>query len=469
MRKRPAAFLAAAIVLAAALAAGVRPPDRDAWRSDYHQLRDHMSGAYANLDWMIREGRVDPRALDSTTEAAIREARTEREARRAITSFLAAFRDGHVGVVSEPPVPVQWVMDAWRDHRQGGAATRPDRSWDGAKACASLGYQERAAEYSVPLEKEPGYRDVGALGPMRAGLLARGGDTIGVVRFRLFSQRAALPACATAWEGAIRDSLGGRPCDEGCAERLYQASGAIMTDTLRAWLGAIQRAGARTVLVDIAGNGGGTEWVEQAAQLFASGPLEPPVATGVVHVHTAERLEARVAALDQVLRDVGPDHPGRAAAVEQRNLLDSLAGLARRWCDRRGIWRDTSVAQRCPAVLPPALAAAADANRPDPIPAAWDGRVVILADRGTASASEEFVSLLHDNGRARLIGERTLGAGCGYTNGGIPLTLAHSGMKIHLPDCARIRRNGRNEVFGIEPDERVPLEVGAVVAAVMRR
>lgn len=469
MRKRPAILLVAAIGLAAALAAGVRPPDPEAWRSDYHQLRDHMSGAYANLDWMIREGRVDPRALDSATEVAIREARTEREARRAITAFLGAFQDGHVGVVTEPPAPVQWVMDAWREHRHGGSGARPDRTWSGAKACASLGYEERAAEYSVPLEKEPGYREVGSLGPMRAGLLARGGDTVGVVRFRLFSQRAALPACATAWERAVRDSLGKGACDEGCEERLYRASGAVMTDSLRAWLVAIGRAGAHTVLVDIAGNGGGTEWVEEAAQLFAAGPLEPPVATGVVHAHTAERLEARVAELDQVLREVGPDHPGRAAAVEQRNLLDSLAGMARRWCDRRAIWRDTSVAQRCPAVLPPALAAAAEANRPDPLPAAWAGRVVILADRRTASASEEFVSLLHDNGKARLIGERTLGAGCGYTNGGIPLTLAHSGMKIHLPDCARIRRSGQNEVFGIEPDEQVPLELGAVIAATVRR
>lgn len=458
-------MIAIAVGVAAALAAGVRPPDRDAWLSDYHQLRDHTSGAYANLDWMIREGRIDPRVLDSTTEAAIRDARTEREARRAVTSFLAAFEDGHVGVESEPPAPVQWVMGLWKGHHHG-AASRPDGSWTGEKACASLGYEAREPEYSVPIDKEAGYRDVGALAPIRAGVLERGADTLGVVRFRLFSQRASLPACITAWERVVRDSLQGRPCDDGCEERLYLASAAVMTDSLRAWLTALERAGARTVLVDIAGNGGGSEWVEEAAQLFAQGPLEPPVGTGVVHEHTARRYDERVAELDQVLRSVAPDHPGRAAAVEQRTLLDSLAGLARRWCDRRGIWRDTSVAQRCPAVLPPALAAAAEANRPDPLPAAWHGRVVVLADHRTASASEEFVTLLHDNGKARLIGERTLGAGCGYTNGGIPLTLANSGMKIHLPDCARIRKNGRNEVFGIEPDAKVPIELGAVLAAV---
>ncbi|HEY0995472.1 MAG TPA: S41 family peptidase, partial [Gemmatimonadaceae bacterium] len=395
-------------------------------------------------------------------------ARTDREARRAITTFLAAFQDGHVGVVSEPPAAVQWVMEAWKGHRHG-ADRRPDGSWTGEQACASLGYEAREGEYSVPLAKEAGYRDVGALAPMRAGVIARGGDTLGVVRFRLFSQRASLPACITAWERVVRDSLRGRPCDDGCEERLYQASAAVMTDSLRAWLGALRRAGARTVLVDIAGNGGGTEWVEEAAQLFAAGPLEPPVVTGVVHAHTAQRLEDRVADLDRLLRQVEPDHPGRAAAVEQRNLLDSLAGLARGWCDRRGIWRDTSVAQRCPAVLPPALAAAAEANRPDPAPPAWTGPVVILADHRTASASEEFVTLLHDNGKARLIGERTLGAGCGYTNGGIPLTLANSGIKVHLPDCARIRRNGRNEVFGIEPDEQVPLEAKAVIAAALEQ
>jgi hypothetical protein len=37
-------------------------------------------------------------------------------------------------------------------------------------------------------------------------------------------------------------------------------------------------------------------------------------------------------------------------------------------------------------------------------------------------------------------------------NGGIPLRLPHSGLQVRMPDCARLRTNGMNEVAGITPD-----------------
>ena len=58
-----------------------------------------------------------------------------------------------------------------------------------------------------------------------------------------------------------------------------------------------------------------------------------------------------------------------------------------------------------------------------------------------------------------VVGERTYGAGCGMTNGGIPLTLPHSGLEVHMPDCARMRRDGSNEVAGITPDVALPWTV----------
>ena len=45
-----------------------------------------------------------------------------------------------------------------------------------------------------------------------------------------------------------------------------------------------------------------------------------------------------------------------------------------------------------------------------------------------------------------------LGVGCGYTNGGNPTTLKHSGLVIRMPDCVRLRADGGNEFKGIRPD-----------------
>ena len=64
-----------------------------------------------------------------------------------------------------------------------------------------------------------------------------------------------------------------------------------------------------------------------------------------------------------------------------------------------------------------------------------------------------------DNQAAELLGEATYGAGCGYTNGGIPATLRFSRARVVMPDCARFRADGVNEVDGVIPDVLVPWRI----------
>lgn len=82
----------------------------------------------------------------------------------------------------------------------------------------------------------------------------------------------------------------------------------------------------------------------------------------------------------------------------------------------------------------------------------WNGPVTVLVDQETWSAAEEFAALLQDSDAAVIVGARTGGAGCGYTRGGVPTALTHSGATLYLPDCARFRADGSNEVSGIVPD-----------------
>lgn len=98
---------------------------------------------------------------------------------------------------------------------------------------------------------------------------------------------------------------------------------------------------------------------------------------------------------------------------------------------------------------------------------AWTGPVAILMDGRTASASEQFAALLRDNGAAVLLGQRSLGAGCGYINGGIQSRLPHSGLVVKMPDCARFRASGENELAGLEPD--VPLASAAELKQTLSR
>ena len=126
--------------------------------------------------------------------------------------------------------------------------------------------------------------------------------------------------------------------------------------------------------------------------------------------------------------------------------MDSLLAMLRQPCDWSGIARGAPIPACSPLVVEPSSSLAPVAS---PI---WTGRLLLVVDQRTASASEEFVAMLVDAGAARVVGTRTMGIGCGFTNGGIAFRLPRSGLSVRLPDCARFRRNGENERAGITPD-----------------
>jgi hypothetical protein len=59
---------------------------------------------------------------------------------------------------------------------------------------------------------------------------------------------------------------------------------------------------------------------------------------------------------------------------------------------------------------------------------------------------------MQDNGQARIGGEKTFGAGCGYIDGGNIFTFRAAPMHLTMPNCSRIRRDGTNEIEAVTPD-----------------
>lgn len=88
-------------------------------------------------------------------------------------------------------------------------------------------------------------------------------------------------------------------------------------------------------------------------------------------------------------------------------------------------------------------------------------------DARSRSATEDFIVRLRESGVARSLGERSAGAGCGYVDGGAPITLAHIGIAVRPPNCARFTREGVNEIEGLAPDLPIPISrLAGVDAAV---
>jgi hypothetical protein len=192
--------------------------------------------------------------------------------------------------------------------------------------------------------------------------------------------------------------------------------------------------------------------------------------TVVRHPRGLASAAERLAAVDALLADTLLTEESRALLeVARGRLADILAELAAP-CERSSLWQGR--APGCSqTVTAPAYATGVfdylpgDALSDVPIrdelyspfgrdvPAGvWSGPLYVLVDAASASATEAFVAMLLDNGAATVIGERTYGAGCGYTDGGLPIELPNSGLVVWMPDCARYRIDGTNEIEGIDPD-----------------
>jgi hypothetical protein len=235
----------------------------------------------------------------------------------------------------------------------------------------------------------------------------------------------------------------------------------------------LQRERMELLLVDITGNGGGSNWVQPAARTLTAVRLRTPALGFVRHPHWARQFAERI----QVLQ-----HERRAAPPALRARIDAAVAAYRRAaeeagrpCDLAPLWEGRSVgcSQTAQAgvfasgalayAAPGELGPASPAHRYLFSPSLYSyregiytGPLAVLVDRGTSSSAEYFTAMLADNGAATVLGHPTDGSGCGYTNGGIRTVLAKTGAVVRMPDCVRYRADGTNEVAGVTPHVLVP-------------
>ena len=344
------------------------PVDREAWLDAFSALRRHMAQHYANLDWMVSHRGLDLPALTESTEARLRSAVVRVQAEGALRDFLAAFRDPHLRLESLPKTP--------RSSHQDPVS---------ASTCEELGYRKRSYRFEFPFAQADEWLPISDK-PFAAGTMG----SLGVLRISHFGEDGYLEVCQTVGIGIDR------------RETQARVRSALQSELGRL-LGEFRSLGIDTLLVDLTGNGGGSDWVVDASTLFSSRPI-----------------------------------------------VRTMVAMRQAPCDRMPIWGGHEV---CSNLGPPTTSAL-------PGRGVWTGRVVLLVDSATASASEDFVVRLRESDVAQVIGERTHGAGCGYVAGGQPARLTRIGLLVHLPNCARFTRDGENEVEGLEPDIPIPVSSG---------
>lgn len=371
--------------------------DRASWLADYDGLKDTMARGYANLDWIVAHRGLDLAALDRSVTARLGAAMSETEAISAISSFTEAFGDSHLR-----GAPGQAHPAALRNAAVEGAGKAGEESGDEPRSqdCAALGYRDGTRWGAFDPATLPGWSRAPS-SYFTAGISGRAG----FVRIHSFGETDYLAACEATWQP-------GRS-----ARETQLATRAVLQDELVRLATELRERGAQILALDITGNGGGSEWSEEAATLFSARELVRP----------SPRL------------------------VEPRG-------------DRSGIWRGEAV--------PSNLAPVAEADRRQGL-GTWDGPVAVLVAGKSASAAEDFAYWLSGSGVARLVGERTFGAGCGYMDGGWAYQFKAIDGHVMMPNCSRYTADGINQIEGLEPDvtfqwDRTAADLAAVLDRIER-
>jgi len=448
VKLRLIAVAAAATVLAAPLAA--QPFDPAPWIADLQQARQAFHDKYANLEWLENERGLKLDPLFDRAAQQLAGASSEADVRGLFDRIEQRIGDGHVQFVWPRRAPSQTAGGA----KPGTLAPRD--------LCAELNYDSRQASPGTA-QAFPGYRPLADGNPFPAGTARSGEAIVGVIRIGVFQPQGYPELCREAVRTfAIPED---RPCDDQCQDKIITRAYARLTAALEGRTRQLKSAGAQVLLVDITGNGGGSEWAEAAARIFSAKELVSERRGYVRGEHWTKQWRDLAATLREFAAQAR--RADKASLLGYAAEADAAVREAETPCAEPSTCNRIATAGYSTGLVGHTKSGAFAGKdwgvhvfSPAQFPyhdGVWNGPLIVLVDQETWSAAEEFAAVLQDNKAAIVLGARTGGAGCGHTNGGTPTKLKNSGIILELPDCVRFRADGSNEVRGIIPDEVVGL------------
>lgn len=442
--------VAAALAVLLALAPFQNAP----WVSALDQIRDAMSQHYANLEWVAGAGHVDLKQLYDTTRADLEAATSAEQAQKALDAFADGMRDGHVWIDWKSPGP----------GAAGGMSPPPD-------LCTRLGFQPVRLRAGVDFASTGRYQTVSsdASRYFAIGVLhLQNGTDAGVIRIPIFGARPYRELC-----DGVLPALGltqSSACNDPCSDAVEVAADDALTVQYERALQALMHDRKLAMLiVDITHNGGGSSWLEPAARELTATKLQSPRMGFIEHPHWVANFRAALAAIDAALQ--GASGTYRTLLQQARDTYRIAEQRAGGTCDRSPLWQDRAI--DCSLVVTTVQLTTSGTlayAEPGSLPrerattyvfqpalyhyreGLYTGKLVVLIDKHTVSSAERFAAMLQDSHAATIAGEHSYGAGCGFTNGGIPTQIDAIGANVHLPDCVQLRANGTNAVAGITPD-----------------
>ena len=421
------------------------------YQDDFKQLLDIMYESHANLKWLVTERNINLEQHISKTKNALSQAKGDDESKAIIDKFINYFNDPHMRL--------KW--------RNGNVVNNPTSK----SMCEKLGFFERhkvgikyhnIPEFSAVKDKRVNIFEI--------GVLSLENKKVGVLKIDLFDPLGHLEICNETINTLELSSS--ETCDEECLLNVEITASNILSNKLIDHVHVLEEQGINALMVDIASNGGGSNWSHAVARLLTKIKIKSASLGFIRHPHWIEQLTLSLSLIEEDLLNVSNTKNTNLQLAKER--YSKALKLAKMKCPVQiKVDRGTT---DCELVVQNIMfsTGALDYVSPGKLnglkskehlfnpsiyeyqEGEYNGPLLIHVDEWTASSSELFASTLSDNNAASIIGVPTMGAGCGYTNDGIKHTLEHSKATVLLPDCVRFRADGSNEVFGVTPDILLP-------------
>ncbi|RIV71563.1 S41 family peptidase [Flagellimonas aequoris] len=433
------------------------------WIADFDKLKEEMVKGYANLKFStIKEG-LDLAELNKRTTLQLEQAKSKEDAQEIIMNFLKIFNDGHLRA-RKYRVPDK--------NLNSDKAFRELNSNDSAfSALTKMAYEKRAPKFPIQYDSVAGYEPLTSKeNPFPLAIIKKDEDKIGVLRIGFFGYWRYWDTALSLWEEHSQTFEGN--CDNECQWTFTKMVEKELTQKLIQQIDLAKSLEVDALIVDVSGNGGGTEWYEAVARLFSDSKLRNPPFYVVKHTIWQNVLSPQLKLIDADLANPDINVPLKNALQQLKDHTSQLLESCINHCDPNDVWSNNNL--ECLDLLEHAYAYELpeaitedkqfrelhtknliQTNRFLPFKRgifADKDRLFIVQDRGSGSATEGFTSILQSNEAAIIVGETSYGAGCGYTNGGQEVVLEHLDLVVKMPDCVRLRKDGTNEIYGIKPD-----------------
>ena len=408
------------------------------WLEDYQVLRNQLTKSYANLEFLLKYNHINPYELNKKTIEAIGHAKNDETDKQALVDFINTFKDAHLHIQSS-------IKDAEK--------TLFSTSIGDKEACERMGFMpaEKKHDFIFSLSSKLSNKEMITFqkGDFPYAIIQLINQRIGIIRISDFLEDFYPEICQRSWR-TYRKSTS-RKCDMQCISEFKTVMQKKLWDEFYKTLQTVKGYSIDSLIIDLTNNGGGTDWVQKVATILTKKPLKCGKKGFIKHPFMVKIFQEELA--DSIKHG------------ENKNTIWAIREkikVAQKTCNRGQIWEMNNYTLNC------SLVAYYDSFEDNYCPFTADplstlshyqGRLFFLVNRNTASAAEDIVARHADNHTATIIGEKTAGAGCGFTNGGISITLPHSGLIVRIPDCIRERADGTNEVAGIFPDMHLNMDL----------